>query len=226
MGTRLPLPEKGHSPPNFWPIFVVAKQLDGRPRPRQHCVRYGPGFTPSKGHSPHPKFCLLWPNGWMDEDPLGKEVDLGPGHSVLDGVPALRERGTAPTLCWAHVYCGHGRPSQLLLSCCIRPSCQLFRRFRCWWEVANVARCAKTADVATGQIERVRYRSQLSSVRGNCWTHSSLNVMGQRIVKPLTFSVAAWVDEVDSYAVLDYVARYRKACLICTCYVCNVLIGN
>ena len=28
--------------------------------------------------------------------PLGTEVDLGRGHIVLDGVPALRERGTAP----------------------------------------------------------------------------------------------------------------------------------
>ena len=36
--------------------------------------------------------------------PLGTEVDLGPGYIVLDGVPALRERGTA------------ARPSQLLLS--------------------------------------------------------------------------------------------------------------
>jgi len=27
--------------------------------------------------------------------PLGTEVDLGPGHIVLDAVPALRERGTA-----------------------------------------------------------------------------------------------------------------------------------
>jgi len=50
---------------------------------------------------------------------LGAEVDLGPGHIVLDGVPALRERGTAaPPLFSAHVYCGHGRPFQLLLSSC------------------------------------------------------------------------------------------------------------
>jgi len=35
---------------------------------------------------------ILWPNGWT---PLDTEVDLGPGHIVLDGVPALRERGTA-----------------------------------------------------------------------------------------------------------------------------------
>jgi len=27
--------------------------------------------------------------------PLGTEVDLSAGHIVLDGVPALRERGTA-----------------------------------------------------------------------------------------------------------------------------------
>jgi len=28
--------------------------------------------------------------------PLGTEVDLGTGHIVLDGFPALRERGTVP----------------------------------------------------------------------------------------------------------------------------------
>jgi len=28
--------------------------------------------------------------------PLGTEVDLGAGHIVLDGFPALRERGTEP----------------------------------------------------------------------------------------------------------------------------------
>jgi len=32
----------------------------------------------------------------MDEEPLGTEVDIGAGHIVLDGFPALRERGTAP----------------------------------------------------------------------------------------------------------------------------------
>jgi len=50
--------------------------------------------------------------------PLGTEVDLGPGHIILDGVPALREKGTAVPLFSAHVYCGHGRPSQLLLNPC------------------------------------------------------------------------------------------------------------
>jgi len=32
--------------------------------------------------------------GWM-KTPLSTEVDLGPSHIVLDGVPALREKGTA-----------------------------------------------------------------------------------------------------------------------------------
>ena len=34
--------------------------------------------------------------GWM-KTPLGTEVDIGAGHIVLDGFPALRERGTAPS---------------------------------------------------------------------------------------------------------------------------------
>ena len=31
----------------------------------------------------------------MDEDATWYGIDVGPGHIVLDGVPALRERGTA-----------------------------------------------------------------------------------------------------------------------------------
>jgi len=46
-----PTPPRMHSPRNFWPMSVVAKRLDvskdaiwygGRPRPRPHCVRWGP----------------------------------------------------------------------------------------------------------------------------------------------------------------------------------------
>ena len=50
--------------------------------------------------------------------PLGTEVDLGSGHIALVGVPDLRETGTAAPIFSARVYCGHGRPSQLLLSSC------------------------------------------------------------------------------------------------------------
>jgi len=48
--------------------------------------------------------------------PLGVELGLGSGHIVLDGDPAPPRRGhSSPPLFSAHVYCGHGRPSQLLL---------------------------------------------------------------------------------------------------------------
>jgi len=62
--------------------------------------------------------------GWM-KTPLGIEVDLGPGHIVLNGILALRETDTDAPIFSAHVYCGYGRPSQLLLS-----SCALCRDFR------------------------------------------------------------------------------------------------
>ena len=54
---------------------------------------------------------------WM-KTPLGTEVDLGPGHIVLDGEPAPARNGQTPLYFAAHVYCCHGRPSQLLLSSC------------------------------------------------------------------------------------------------------------
>jgi len=50
--------------------------------------------------------------------PLGTEVDLSPGHIVLDGVLAPRNGHSSARLFSVPVYCGHGRPSQLLLSSC------------------------------------------------------------------------------------------------------------
>jgi len=77
-----------------------------------------PASPPLKGHNP-PFLCNVHcgqTTGWM-KMPLGTEADLAPGH--IDGVPALHERGTAAPIFSAHVYCGHGRPSQLLLISCI-----------------------------------------------------------------------------------------------------------
>ena len=42
-----------------------------KPRPRPHCVRWGPSFPhPPKKEAQTPNFrrCLLWTNGWMDQD--------------------------------------------------------------------------------------------------------------------------------------------------------------
>jgi len=57
----------------------------------------GDPALPPKGHSPPPIFspCLLWPNGWMDQDGmlLGTEVGLSPGDIVLDGDLAPTKKG-------------------------------------------------------------------------------------------------------------------------------------
>ena len=68
-----------------------------RPRPRPHRLRLGPSCPQKRGHSsPHYRnlrtqrpICLLWPNGWMNQDATWyMEVGLGPGDIVLDGGPA------------------------------------------------------------------------------------------------------------------------------------------
>ena len=109
---------KGVQSPNFWPMFVVAKRLDGL---RLHlvwrlasdqatpCSMGTHAATPSRTEctpttlfSAH-VYCVQTA-GWINT-PLGTEVDLGPGD-VLDGVPALCETGTAaphlfgPCLLW------------------------------------------------------------------------------------------------------------------------------
>jgi len=70
----------------------------GRPRPRPHCVRWGPSSP--KGHSP--QFSVHVRCGqtaaWI-KTPLGTEVGLGPGDIVLDWDPAAspsQKGGTAP----------------------------------------------------------------------------------------------------------------------------------
>jgi len=59
-----------------------------------------PAAPPQKGRrAPPPIFgpCLLWPNGWMDQEVTGMEVSLGPVHIVLDMDPAPHKKGgTAP----------------------------------------------------------------------------------------------------------------------------------
>jgi len=69
-----------------------------RPQPRRLCVRWGPSYPRKKGTPTSTQFlahvCCGQTAGWM-KTPLGTEVVLGPGHIVLDGVPAIRERGTS-----------------------------------------------------------------------------------------------------------------------------------
>jgi len=75
--------------PNGW-MHQDATWCRGRPRPRPHCVRWGPS-SPRKGHStPHFSAHVYCGQaaGWI-RMPLGMNVGLGPGHIVLDEDPAL-----------------------------------------------------------------------------------------------------------------------------------------
>jgi len=140
----------------------------GRPRPRRHCVRWGPNSpspngaqspqllanvhcgqtagwikmplgtklklgpgdvvldgvaappTPVKGAQP-PVFgpCLLWPNGWMDEDDTWYGSRPRPRrHCVRQGPTHPCKRGTAALPFSAHVCCCHGRSNDAHLSYC------------------------------------------------------------------------------------------------------------
>ena len=105
-------PEKKAQPhPIFVPYLLWPNAWIDRPRRRW--VVWGRS-SPLKGHS-SPVFYHVYCGqtaGWM-KTPLDTEVDLGPGHIVLDGVPAPRERGTvcSPPFRRMLIYCGHGRPS-------------------------------------------------------------------------------------------------------------------
>jgi len=109
-GDPAPPTPKGHSPHTIFGPYLVrqngcidqdATWYGGRPRSTRHCVRCGPG-TPRKGaHPPPPNF---WPMSncgqlavWM-KTPLGTEVDLGPSHIVVDGVPAPAKGAQQPPL--------------------------------------------------------------------------------------------------------------------------------
>jgi len=68
----------------------------GRPRPRPHCVRWGPSSPTKRGTAPNFPPCLLWPNGWIYQDAISHgRIGLGPGDTVLDGEPAsTHQKGT------------------------------------------------------------------------------------------------------------------------------------
>jgi len=64
---------------------------------------------PKKGSGAPPIFgaCLLWPNGWIDQDGTCMEVGLCPGYIVLDGDPAPPPpKVRSPQQFSAHIGCG------------------------------------------------------------------------------------------------------------------------
>jgi len=74
-----PPSDKRGTAPSFWLLSIVAKRLYAsgyhlvrryRPQPRRHCVRWEPSCFPFPivAQPPFIGPCLLWSNGWMDED--------------------------------------------------------------------------------------------------------------------------------------------------------------
>jgi len=109
MGTQ-PLSKKGAEPPIFGPFLLRpngcmdqdATWYGGRPRPRRHCVRWGPSSRPQKGgRAPRNFRPISIVAKRLDasriEMPLFMEVGLSPGDFVLDGdPPPSPKRGGAP----------------------------------------------------------------------------------------------------------------------------------
>ena len=87
-----------------------------------HIVLDGdPGPLPKRGRPPIFGPCLLWPNGWVDQDATWYTVRPWPRpHCVRWGFSSpAKGAQQPPPLFSAHVNCGDGRPSQLLLSSCL-----------------------------------------------------------------------------------------------------------
>jgi len=113
-GDPVRLPKKGTEPSVFGPCLLRpngcmdqdATWYGGRPRPRRHCVRWGPSSPSSKRRrSPLLNFRLM-SIAAKRKMARGMEVGLGPGHIVLDGDPApLPQKGADPQFS-AHFYCG------------------------------------------------------------------------------------------------------------------------
>jgi len=128
MGTH-PLPQKGRSPIQFlahvycgqraaWIKMPLGTQVGLGLRDTVHC---GPSYPQKKGHThPHPIFgpCLLWANGWMDEDAAWYGSRSRPRPHCTRWGASYRERVTAAPPLFGPCLLGHGRPSQLLLSSC------------------------------------------------------------------------------------------------------------
>jgi len=123
--------------PNGW-MYQDDTWYGGRPQPRRLCVRWGPSPYPKRGVTPQFSAHIYCDQtaAWI-KMPLGTELGLGLRDIVVDVDPAIprkkdtptpptrrgpnsRERGTAAPLFSAHAYCGHGRPSHLLLSSCYK----------------------------------------------------------------------------------------------------------
>ena len=79
---------------------------EGRPQPRQHCVRWDPARPPLMGTIPNFRPMSVVTKGLHTKMSPGMEVGRGPVFDVDPAPSPLREQGTARTQFLALVYGG------------------------------------------------------------------------------------------------------------------------
>jgi len=117
MGTPLPLPKRGRSPPPnglclLWPNGWMDQDgtwHGGRPQPRRLCVRWVPSPLPQKGggalsRSQFSAHFYCGQTAGCIKMPLGMEVGLSPRDVVLDGDAAPPQQGGGAPRFSVHVY--------------------------------------------------------------------------------------------------------------------------
>ena len=102
-----PFQKRGAHPPIFspcllWPNGWMDQDTTwygGRPRPRRHCVVWGPAAPKKEGHTRQSSaHVYCGQTAGCISIPFGTEVGLGPGDIVLDGDPAAPKKGHRPTI--------------------------------------------------------------------------------------------------------------------------------
>jgi len=74
--------------------------------PRRHCVWWGPSSSQKGAHLPTFQPCLLWPNGWIDQDAtLYGDRPWRSRHCIRWGPSSPKKRAQLSQFS-AHVYCG------------------------------------------------------------------------------------------------------------------------
>jgi len=108
-GDTAPLPKTGgRTPPPQFSAHLYCGQTDGCIKMplgtevgiglrKRHCVRCGPRYPQKKGTPPTQfwPMCIVWPNGWMDEDAAWYGSRSRPRPHCTRRGPSSRERGTA-----------------------------------------------------------------------------------------------------------------------------------
>jgi len=97
----------------------------GRPRPRPQCLRWGFSSPPKGAQPPIFVSCLLWQNGWTDQDATWYAGRPRPRRQFAVWGPSSppTKKGHSSPLFGPCLLWPNGRPSQQLLSSCLTILC-------------------------------------------------------------------------------------------------------